>query len=241
LLLSVICRLKDEKIPIDYRRKVVSFLKHAISNDDSAFYDELYENNVNKEFTFSVYFYPDTIIRQDYISVVSKKLAINFSTPDPYICIKIYNALSKQRLTWFNISDDNAIHIVEIHNPKEKVITENRAIFKTLSPIVIRDHDPLTKKDWFYTFEDNESIDILRRNLKHELKDKFPRDISKDIDDLKISFFDMKKTVVKSYEFLIPCSLGCVSLEGQQYLIQYIYQRGLGSKRSLGFGMLKLI
>lgn len=59
MLLSVICRLKDEKIPIDYRRKVVSFLKHAISNDDSAFYDELYENNVNKEFTFSVYFYPE--------------------------------------------------------------------------------------------------------------------------------------------------------------------------------------
>ena len=110
-----------------------------------------------------------------------------------------------------------------------------------MSPIVIRDHNRETGKDWFYTFEDELAAEILKRNLITELQGKFSRDISYDIKQLKINFIRMRKVIVKNYELKIPCSLGVFSMEGEQYLLQYLYQRGIGSKRGLSFGYLELI
>lgn len=237
------CELEDEEIPIDYRRKIMSYLKFCIEKSNKDFYEELYGigKNTNKDFTMSVYFVPETQVNQANILVKSKKMVLNLSTPDAFTGIQLYNALCKQKFIWYKLSDINAVRLININNEKEKTITQNTAIFNTLSPIVIRDHDKETGKDWFYTFEDKGAIEILKRNLKHELEGKFPRDISYDIEKLKIEFVQMKKVIVKSYEFKIPCSLGVLSMEGEQYLLQYLYQRGIGGKRSLLFGMLELV
>ncbi|HEX2927712.1 MAG TPA: CRISPR-associated endoribonuclease Cas6 [Ruminiclostridium sp.] len=237
------CELENNFLPVDYRRKIVSFLKYSIEKSSSDFYEELYGkgNNTNKDFAMSVYFVPETRIGRDNISVNSRKMIINLSTPDAYTGIQIYNAVSSQKFTWHKLSGENAIRVIKISNEKEKIITQGKAVFNTLSPIVIRDHNQETGKDWFYTFEDAAAQEILKRNLQRELKGKFSRDISHDIDKLNIDFGRMKKLIVQCYELKIPASLGVLSLEGEQYLLQYLYQRGLGSKRSLGFGMLELI
>lgn len=235
--------LENEKIPIDYRRKLISYLKYCTEKSNGAFYEELYGhgNNTNKDFTMSVYFVPETQLCKDFIHVKSKKMVLNISTPDSYLGIQLYNALCSQKYKWCKLSGDNALRLVGVHSEKEKVVTCRKAVFNTLSPIVIRDHNKETGKDWFYTFEDEGAVSILKRNLKRELGEKFERDISLDIDQLQIKFTRMKKVIIRSYELKIPCSLGVFSMEGEQYLLQYLYQRGLGSKRSLCFGYLELL
>lgn len=237
------CELENNTLNIDYRRKIVSYLKSCIEKSNKDFFEELYDKgkNANKEFTMSVYFVPETIIGKDNICINSKKIIINLSTPDAYTGIQIYNALSAQKFIWHRLSKDNSLRVVKITNEKEKIITQGKAVFNTLSPIVIRDHDKETGKDWFCTFEDDNAAEILKRNLKTELEGKFSRDISHDIKMLKIDFIKMSKVIIKLYEWKVPCSLGTFSIEGEQYLLQYLYQRGLGSKRSLCFGMLELI
>ncbi len=237
------CELENNRLPIDYRRKIVSYLKFCIEKSNKDFFEELYGKgkNANKEFTMSVYFVPETIIGKDNICVNSKKIIINLSTPDIYTGIQIYNALSSQKFNWYRLSNDNSLRVINITNEKEKIITQGKAVFNTLSPIVIRDHDKETGKDWFYSFEDENAAEILKRNLKTELEGKFSRDISHDIKLLKINFIKMRKVIVKSYELKIQASLGTLSIEGEQYLLQYLYQRGLGSKRGLCFGMMELI
>lgn len=238
-----VCELENNTLNIDYRRKIVSYLKFCIEKSNKDFFEEVYGKgkNANKEFTMSVYFVPETIIGKDDICVNSKKIIINFSTPDIYTGIQIYNAISAQKFNWYRLSKENSLRVIKIANEKEKIITQGKAVFSTLSPIVIRDHNKETGKDWFYTFENGAAVEILKRNLKTELEGKFSRDISHDINMLKIDFIKMNKVIVKSYELKIQASLGVLSVEGEQYLLQYLYQRGLGSKRGLCFGMLELI
>jgi CRISPR-associated endoribonuclease Cas6 len=237
-----VCELESNQLSIDYRRKILSYIKFCIEKNCEEFYQYLYGNgNNNKEFTMSVYFVPETQLGKDIICVNSKKVIINLSTPDVYTGIKIYNALCAQKFVWYKLGYGNALRVIDIINEKEKIITKGKAVFNTLSPIVIRDHNRETGKDWFYTFEDKAAADILKRNLQKELEGKFSSDVSYDIKQLKIEFIRMKLVVIKSYQYKIPCSLGVLSLEGEQYLLQYIYQRGLGSKRSLAFGYLELI
>ena len=77
--------LEREEINIDYRRKIVSFLKHAINESDEDFYQEMYGNNADrsKDFTTAIYFVPETQIGKESILVKSKRMIMNFSTPDP--------------------------------------------------------------------------------------------------------------------------------------------------------------
>ncbi|WP_069998569.1 CRISPR-associated endoribonuclease Cas6 [Cellulosilyticum sp. I15G10I2] len=235
--------LKNESIPIDYRRKFISYLKFCIEESNPKFYQELYGKgkNINKDFTMAAYFVPQTNFLKNSIVVKSKKVVLNLSTPDAYLGVQFYNALCSKKHTWYPFSKDNAIRLVEIHSEREKLITQRQAVFNTLSPIIIRDHDRDTGKDWFYTFEDEEAVSVLKRNLKGELTGKFDRDISQDIEQLEIEFLHMKKVVIKSYELKIPCSLGTFKMEGESYLLQYLYLRGVGGKRSLGFSYLELL
>lgn len=234
--------LENENIEVDYRRKFVSYIKYCIKDNSNELFEELYGEgkNTNKDFTISFYFFPDTNINKDTIYVKSKRIIMKVSTPDTYIGIQIYNALCKQKLVWYKISN-NAIRLLKINIEKEKVITQKSVVFNAIAPIIIRDHRKETGKDWFYTFEDENAVDILKRNLKNELKEKFNRNIDYDIEQLQIEFLKMKKVIIKNYGLKIQCSIGTFKMEGESYLLQCLYQRGIGSKRSLGFGYLELV
>jgi CRISPR-associated endoribonuclease Cas6 len=51
----------------------------------------------------------------------------------------------------------------------------------------------------------------------------------------------MKKIIVKSYDINVACSIGKFVLEGEQYLLNYFYKSGVGSKRGLGFSLLDVV
>lgn len=167
--LSIYCDLENQYFPIDYRRKIVSLLKHCISNYDKELYESMYGKGENKqkEFCFSVYF-ANSKIEGDTFNVISKQLIINFSTSNLELGILLYNSLIKQQWKFYELSTYNKIKITNIVLKKERVITRNRVQFKTLSPIVIRDHNITSGKDWYLTFEDEIYEEILKRNLKRD-------------------------------------------------------------------------
>lgn len=98
--------LENEELAMDYRRKIISYLKQALEKSDENFYKEMYGNGMiaSKEFTMAVYFVPETQMRKESILVKSKRMIVNFSTADSYIGIKIYNAMSISN-TWFNFGN----------------------------------------------------------------------------------------------------------------------------------------
>lgn len=240
--LFINCELENEYLPIDYRRKVLSFFKHSVSNYDKKLYELMYGkgNNEQKDFCFSVYF-PDAQISSEGINIKNNKAVINLSTYNLELGINLYNSLVKQQWKYYELSTYNKIRITNITLKKENVIKRNSVKFRTLSPIVIRDHNKENGKDWYFTFEDNNYEKILKRNLKSELPKTFGQEVEEHIENLKITNINMKKIIVKSYDINVACSIGSFILEGEQYLLNYFYKAGLGSKKSLGFSLLDIV
>jgi len=233
-----------EELPIDYRRKFLSYIKSAFADYNLELYEELYVGNSPKSLCFSIYFVPDVEIGKDGINLHSKRLNAWFTTPDILMGVHLINAFMARRNKWFPLADcDNKLRILPITNERERSITANAVTFKILSPIVIRDHhhNEAMAKDWYYTFADSDFERIWKRNLNTELQNKFSRDVSSDVNGLQLKPIYLRKTVVKNYDIYIPCTIGKFVLEGERYLLEYLYKAGIGSRRSLGFGCLDIV
>lgn len=98
-----------------------------------------------------------------------------------------------------------------------------------------------TGNDWYFVFEDEKFEETWKRNLKSELDTNFSWDVAADIDALKMIPIQLKKVVVKNYNIYVPCTIGTMVLEGENYLLEYLYKAGIGSKRSMGFGYIDVI
>ena len=233
----------NEHLPIDYRRKFLSYLKSAIEEYNNDLYTALYgEGHTPKSFCFSIYFAPKVVISKDEIALYSKRLHATFTTQDMFLGIHLVNALMARINKWFPLADsNNELKALSITKVQEAFITTNSVLFKILSPVVIRDHNKKEGRDWYLTFEDDGFEKIWKRNLKTELQNVFGRDVSSDVDALQIKPIDLKKTVVKSYGIFIPCTIGSLVMEGEKYLLEYLYKSGIGSRRAMCFGCVDVL
>lgn len=232
-----------EELPIDYRRKFISYLKGTLEDYNQDLFEALYgEGHSPKTFCFSIYFVPDVTVAKDGIALHSKLFHVWFTTMDVLMGVHLVNAFMGRRNKWFPMADSsNKLKALSIAKVREYLITTNAVRFKILSPIVIRDHDEKRGRDWYFTFEDDDFEEIWKRNLKTELQNTFGRDVSGDINAMLIKPIHLKKTVVKSYGIYIPCTIGSLVLEGENYLLEYLYKAGAGSKRAMGFGCLDVV
>lgn len=232
----------DEHLPIDYRRKFLSYLKSAIEDYNSDLYRSLYgEGHAPKSFCSSIYFLPKVTISKDDICLYSKRLYAIFTTRDMLLGIHLVNALMARINKWFALADSNRLKVISIIKVQEAVINTNAVFFKILSPIVIRDHDEKAERDWYLTFEDDRFEDVWKRNLKTELQAVLKQDVSNDVDGLILKPVALKKTVVKHYGICIPSTVGTMVLEGEKYLLEYLYKAGIGSRRSMCFGCIDVV
>ncbi|MFZ3170623.1 MAG: CRISPR-associated endoribonuclease Cas6 [Carboxydocellales bacterium] len=232
-----------EELPIDYRRKFLSYLKEALMDYNQDLFMALYgQGHSPKSFCFSIYFTQEVTIAKDGITLHSKRFLVWLTTRDVLMGVHLVNAFMTRRNKWFPLADcNNKLKALSITKVQEHSITDTTVRFKILSPIVIRDHDGKEGKDWYLTFEDDGFEKIWKRNLKTELENALGRDVSGDINALRIKPINLKKTVIKSYGIYIPCTIGSLVLEGEKYLLEYLYMAGVGSKRSMGFGCLDVV
>ena len=119
----------------------------------------------------------------------------------------------------------------------EKEISDEEITIKFMSPLVVRSR--VNRKDYYYSFNDNEFLDTLKMNIKEQLK---ITDIPKEtVDKFKIETVSAKKVIVKFYEKKIETSTGIFKISGDKKLLEYLYKAGMGSKHSSGFGMFQII
>ena len=161
-----------KEIPIDYRGKFLSFIKNAFYDYSLELFTEFYENGSQlKPFCFSIYFVPEVNVGKDGIVLHSKRFIVFFTSPDVLMGVHLVNAFISRRYRWLPFADcNNKLRILSIYKVQEPCVNSNVIPFKILSPIVVRDHNKKTGKDWYYTFEDDGFEEIWKRNLKVEGK-----------------------------------------------------------------------
>ena len=233
--------LDNEVIPRDKNRIIISLLKHNFSSYDKDYYLELYEETPNnmKSFTFALYMGNCKFLREE-IFIPEKKIILNFSTHDIRDGIMFYNAFLKNKELKYPIKD-NVMKINKISLNKEKMITNDEAIYKTLSPISVREHHGDNKKTWYHSLDNEKGQGIFMNNLRHQLIDEFGEDRLLDMEELKFEVLANKEVKVKHYGIEVLGNICHIKIMGKPYILDYLYKAGIGSQRNSGFGMVDLV
>lgn len=235
--LKINCDFDSKKIPKDFRSKIVSLFKAGITKSNPERYEDLFSGNKHKKYTFSVYL-PKPQNNKSEINLEEANCIINFSTGDAETGVIFYNALISLRGSKVLFGAENNITIKNIQIVPEKKIVGNRTIMKTLSPIVSRNHNKETFKNWFYSFEDAEFESTLKRNMLPYLVEAHGEQARYDLEKLKLTPISMKKVVVYCHEIHIESSVGIFELEAEAYLQKYLVENGIGTMTGSGFGHL---
>lgn len=229
--------LENSNMPIDYRRCILSFIKLSLSNYGEEYLKKFYneKDNIIKNYTFSVFF-KNPKFESDKIIIEDKRFEINMSIENYEVGIIIYNAINGQKYKKFSIYQ-NSWTLQNINMLNEKEIKSEDIIIKFLSPLCVRSR--VDNKDFYYSYLYKEFQEILKINIKEQLKiTDFPKEI---IDNFEISPIDAKKVIIKNYEKNLECSTGIFKMHGNIDLLNYLYKSGMGSKHSQGFGMFQIV
>lgn len=240
------CEYKTDKIPLAYQMMFVSLIKESLKKKNEEYYKKLYfydgdkSNKKIKDFCFSVHLKEFEIKGDEFL--INDKVVFSVSSPNYEFMIYLYDGLLQ--LSEFSYKNKYHINKVRIRLVKERKITKNKVVFKTMSPIFIKDkfNNSISPKDKSFNIELNYICnEILKSYRGYGLRE-----------ILKFTEKAMKKQVVKEEirnfqnntnkrYFYVNCYSGIFELEGDINDLNDLYKLGVGFKRSQGFGMLDVV
>lgn len=232
---------EEIEIPIKYQSIFLSLLKRGLENVAPEVYRELYAQNKEKLFSQSVIF-KGAKFEKDKILLQTPTITYLFSTPKADLAMAVYNAfIFLKEMKTIPFVRGSKIKVRSVSTIYQETITEKQVVFQAVSPILARDHNRETRKDWFLDFADEQYEAVLKQNLINRLVPEMGQGISYDINNLKIKPLKMKKTVTKAYEKYYQGAIGTIELTGEPYLLNVIRDVGLGSKTGMYFGYLNQV
>lgn len=226
-------------LPIDYRNGFVSIIKSAVQNESKIQYELMFNRRTVKPYTFSVSFGNKIEIQDDKI-FFSDPINFKFSSFEVEFEIYLYNYLIKNKS--INIYGQK-FEVSNMRFEAKKEIKSSFAIFKTLSPVVIRSH---TNQNHYLCPEcenfngDKDFNDAFQFNLEELARNLLG------IGSVKAEFksIKLKRVIVKHMtkygNLKFPGFVGVFSLEADPHILNLVNKAGLGSRRGEGFGMVDL-
>lgn len=232
-------QLKNNKLPIDYRRVILSFFKKALSEiADGKYYEKYYFKPERRNFSFAVNL-PNPKFSKSEITLGKNEFCITFSTSDKMTGFVFMSAFIKQKGNNFSAPLGNVFILTNISQIGDKTTSSSTALVKMLSPLCIREHSRDENKNSYYSVASESFEKKANKIIQEQL-------IESGFDDERVKCFSIqpinsKKTVVFHYGNYIECSLGEFVLNGDKVIINYLLQSGIGSRKSAGFGLPILI
>lgn len=236
--LLVELELEKESIDIDFRRVFISFLKKILSETNGGLYfEEYYSPSNQKPFTFSVIF-NKPIFSKELIEVTGKSLRLVLSTADSRTGFILFSGITNQKGKKFSMPLGNCMTVVNVAQQNEQEVHGSKILIKMLAPLCIRKHDAETNKDWYYSPQQEDFICESKRVIKDQL---MAAGFSEALSEINIIPVDTKLVIVKFYGINVESTLGDFILEGDKASLNYLLRAGIGSRKSSGFGMAKLL
>jgi len=225
--------LGNKVIPIEYRKTVISFIKKSLDQYNSALFTKCYENNNVKPFTFAVKLIGPKF-DSEVITLNEPLLKISFSTSDSSLGIQAYNAFLQQRNINFSIQS-NSMLLKRVVIQRDLKINSDKILIKMLSPLVLREH--AKDYDYYYSVKHVDFEKVWSNQIKYQLK----LLSFEDVGEISIKKVHPEVVIVKHYNQFIESSIGTYLLEGSPHILQALYDAGMGSKSSAGFGMFEVL
>lgn len=233
--------IKEDRIKKDKNRMFISLIKHSLESYDKGYYRSLYEKEPNKvkSFTFSLYMENCVFERED-IFIPNRKIILNLSTNSMEDSLYFYNSFLGQKGKPYDIKG-NTLTINKINLVNEKLIVDDEVIFRSLSPIVVREHKGDNHDTWYYSLNEEKGKEIFIENIRNQLLDKFGKERRLDIDEVKVKILNNKEVKVKHYGIEVLSNICRLKITAKPYISDYLYKAGCGSRRAQGFGMMDIV
>lgn len=229
----------NNKISLEYRKVLLSFLKKVLSEiADSKYYQKFYSSSQRRSFTFAVKLPRPTFSKQE-ISIEKNEFQLIFSTADNMTGFIFMSAFIAQKGKQFNAPLGNIFTLNSVSQIKEKTVFSNSALIKMQSPLCLREHNKEGNKDTYISVASNEFAEKSQKILKEQLlSEKFSEKLASEMSIVPVN---AKKTVVYHYGCAIECSIGEFVINADKSIINYFLKSGIGSRKSSGFGCVELI
>ena len=240
--LELTFELANASLPKDNKSIWISYLKYAISQCNNEKYFEQYFLGTNiKDYSYSLLL-PKPKFTHEKVFLANNTVKMIFSASNrKKTGLIFYAAFIAMKNKCFKLPEGNSIVLKKIIQMKEHQIVSHRILVKTVTGggLVIRVHDKDSNRDQYFTPENENFTDVAKEILSYEAKlAGFSERIANTIDIIPI---DCKKIVDKQYGIFLDLTKGVFILEGDPELLQFYYQAGLGSKHSMGYGLIDVI
>lgn len=252
-MIEITLSLSGEKkaafLPLSYHSGFMSLIKKAVEQEDPIAFRLFFESQkpVVKPYTFAVSFGDDVRIEEDKI-YFDKHIKFKFSSFFPEYLAMVYNFFAKLKTKGTLKIFNESFYVRGFRVFSERSIRKNLAVFRTLSPVLIRSH----KNEKHYLvpkcnnfdgddgFEEalNFNLDEILRNLVGKRLTDFGT--APELKPIKISRI-IVKYLKNDVLIKMPAFKGVFSMLAHPEILNLINKAGLGSRRSQGFGMLELI
>lgn len=233
--------LHKPEFSIEYRKSIISFIKNAITQiQDGKKYEEYYKDTIQKDFTWCTIL-PVLQFTKEKIELTSEKASVIISTDDrKQTGFYLMMSLIKQKNHKYPLENDNFMILNSVKQIGQKIILKNECKFYTMpgAPILVREHDKETNKDRYYSVEDNEFCEKLCQSIKNQLDAAGFEKAFIEKSHIEVIVNDCKKVVVRHYGVMINGTVGSITIKAPEIILQHLYQNGISSRRSAGFGML---
>jgi CRISPR-associated endoribonuclease Cas6 len=237
--LKMILRLDKPELDIEYRRAVLSLLKESFLAGSRELYQQFYgEGTAMKPFTFGL-FLSKPVFKDKKIHLESEEITLNFSTYRADLGIFLYNSLVKKRKRGerFPFPDGNSLLLKRVTLIKEKTLHSGEAVFKTLSPFLVRLHHREFNQDEYLTPDQQLFRSQLEENLRVTLETLTGLKQRVDFTPVK-----MKPVIpITHFNGMVQGNTGLFKLSGSPAALDFFYKAGIGSRRAEGFGLLELV
>lgn len=232
--------LKENRLPVDHVRCFISFLKKSLQSADEMAYRALYESQtpLMKPYTFALYL-PQRRVVGDELHLGGERIHLTFSCADVALAIAFLNGFTEQKNEVFTLPKGNEMTLVRFTTEMHPILDAKTLTVRFLSPLLVLKRDAEQRQNCYLTCQDDDFISQLKENLA-----------------LQLTQFSMNPALAETFELvpmqpkrvgqrvfgqLVLGNLGVYQISGDPALLQFLYEAGLGSRRSAGFGLFEPI
>lgn len=233
--------LEKNELPLNYRKAFMSFIKTSLSKcNEGEYFERYYKDTIQKDFTYAILL-PNPYFTKDTILLEKNSFKVIMSADDSRKTgILLFQAFVKQKYKKNILAGDNAMQLTNMSLVPQKLITDSKVYMRSVTgaPLCLREHNRENNRDVYVSIADKGFETRLNEVLRRQLKEAGMAETK--VDQLNIKVLDGKKVVIKHYGYM-DCTACVLEAEGDPFLLQYIYDNGILSRRAEGFGMLELI
>ncbi len=234
----------DEKLilPINYNHILQGIIYHSISNTDKKFTEKLHDIGTQHSYNIGhkfKHFCFSKLICKNY-KIVGKNIEFSkfifweIRSIDAYFIHLLYTSFEKNGICFGNRIVKPRLEL------ENKVITDENIHIRTLSPIVVSSKDE-EEKQIYFSPNDREFKEHINMNLQNKYYSYYNTYPNDDV-EIIVDYVTAKDKVITTFKKIyINAWNGIFYLESSPDILTFLYDTGIGSKNSSGFGMFNII